>query len=159
MTKHAYTYFNGGMNRLIPRNQNGIEPCLALYLRKANRVMTQIYDHNMSHHGIKVTQFSIIRAVSYLGEASHKTLQDALVLDQTTLSRNLKPLIRDGFLERIEGSDRREKLVRLSKQGKTLFNAAKKDWEKSQKMIAEALGEEMTHQLLEVSDRVVDLKM
>ncbi|MGH1374640.1 MAG: MarR family winged helix-turn-helix transcriptional regulator [Cellvibrionaceae bacterium] len=121
--------------------------------------MTQIYDHNMSRHGIKVTQFSIIRAVSFLGEASHKTLQDALVLDQTTLSRNLKPLIRDGFLDRVEGSDRREKLVRLSKQGKTLFNAAKKDWKKSQEMIADALGEKMTHQLLEVSDRVVDLKL
>ncbi len=147
------------MTTIIPKDQRGIEPCLALYLRKANRVMTQIYDHNMSQHGIKVTQFSIIRAVSYLGEASHKVLQDTLVLDQTTLSRNLKPLIRDGFLDRVEGSDRREKLVRLSKSGKALFKAAKRDWEKSQKLIAAALGEEMTHQLLEVSDRVVELKM
>lgn len=147
------------MTMTIPKDQHGIEPCLALYLRKANRVITQIYDHNMSHHGIKVTQFSILRAVSYMGEASHRTLQEALVLDQTTLSRNLKPLIRDGFLNAIPGEDRREKLITLSSSGKTLFNSAKKDWKKSQKLIAEALGEKMTHQLLEVSDNVVGLKM
>lgn len=147
------------MKMTIPKDQYGIEPCLALYLRKANRVITQIYDHNMSQHGIKVTQFSILRAVSYMGEASHRTLQEALVLDQTTLSRNLKPLIRDGFLNAAPGEDRREKLITLSNSGKTLFNSAKKDWKKSQKQIAEALGEKMTHQLLEVSDNVVGLKM
>jgi len=147
------------MKTNIPKNSHGVEPCLALYLRKANRVITQIYDHNMSQHGIKITQFAILRAVSILGESTNRSLQEVLVLDQTTLSRNLKPLIRDGFLEAIPGNDRREKLIQLTSSGKALFNAAKQGWNQSQKAIAEELGEDMTLKLLEVSDRVVELKM
>lgn len=147
------------MKSTIPIDSRGIEPCLALYLRKANRVMTQIYDHDMSPHGIKITQFSILRAVSLLGESTSRSLQDALVLDQTTLSRNLKPLIRDGFLLAVPGNDRREKLIQLTDSGKALFKAAKKDWKKSQQAIADELGEDIIHKLLEVSDRVVELKI
>ena len=146
------------MTNLIPKDERGIEPCLALYLRKANRVVTQIYDHTMSHHGIKVTQFSILRAVSYLGETTNRTLQEALVLDQTTLSRNLKPLLRDGYLQAREGSDRREKLIELTDAGKTLFKEARKDWRKCQQSVARELGEDMTRQLLNLSDRVVEMK-
>ncbi|MAZ86895.1 MAG: MarR family transcriptional regulator [Cellvibrionaceae bacterium] len=147
------------MTQLIPKDDRGIEPCLALYLRKANRVITQIYDHNMSQHGIKVTQFSILRAVNYMGEATNGTLQEALVIDQTTLSRNLKPLIRDGYLQVMSGEDKRQKLIRLTDNGKRLFMAARKDWNRSQQAIAKELGEDMTQQLLTVSDRVVELKV
>ncbi len=147
------------MTQLIPKDNRGIEPCLALYLRKANRVITQIYDHNMSQHGIKVTQFSILRAVSYMGEATNSSLQEALVIDQTTLSRNLKPLLRDGYLQAMTGEDKRQKLIRLTEAGKRLFTAARKDWNRSQQAIALELGEDMTQQLLDVSDRVVELKI
>ncbi len=138
--------------------KTGIDPCLALSLRQANRVITQIYDRDMSAHGIKVTQFGILRAVYYLGEATNRLLQDALVLDQTTLSRNLKPLLRDGYLEALPGHDRREKVLKLTPEGKRLFKQATKDWQQTQAQLKTQLGDDLVEQLLSVNQAVVDLK-
>ena len=120
--------------------------------------MTQIYDHSMARHGIKITQFAILRAMYYLGEATNRKLQDVLVLDQTTLSRNLKPLLRDGYLAAKEGSDRREKLLTLSNEGQALFKQAEQDWEVVQEQLQAQLGDSLTSQLLAVNEAVVALK-
>jgi DNA-binding MarR family transcriptional regulator len=146
------------MNKQIPTDQYGLEPCLALSLRKANRVLTQLYDHDLTGHGIKITQFAILRAVHYLGETTNRGLQEALILDQTTLSRNLKPLLRDGYLQAMPGQDRREKLISLSPEGKKLFKAASKDWHQTQAAMAEQLGPKLIQQLLDVGNAVVELK-
>ena len=135
-----------------------IEPCLALSMRKANRVLTQIYDQDMTGNGIKITQFAILRAVYYLGEATNRRLQEVLVLDQTTLSRNLKPLLRDGYLEALPGEDRREKLLHLTREGKQLFKQAAKSWQQTQQKLKALLGQELTEKLLTVGEAVVDLK-
>ncbi|WP_439136320.1 MarR family winged helix-turn-helix transcriptional regulator [Pseudomaricurvus sp.] len=135
-----------------------IEPCLALRLRQANRVLTQIYDHDMSNQGIKVTQFAILRTIYYMGEATNRSLQEVLVLDQTTLSRNLKPLIRDGYLESQPGRDRREKVLKLTEDGKNLFKRASKDWRHTQQQLKDLLGDELVEKLLLVGDAIVDLK-
>ncbi|WGL17333.1 MarR family winged helix-turn-helix transcriptional regulator [Microbulbifer bruguierae] len=135
-----------------------VEPCLALSLRKANRVLTQIYDQDMAANGIKITQFAILRAVYYLGETTNRKLQEVLVLDQTTLSRNLKPLLRDAYLEAHPGQDRREKYLRLSKEGKRLFLQSEKDWQRTQDNLKALLGEKLTERLLSVGQAVVDLK-
>ena len=146
------------MTTLTTPSKPSISPCLALSLRKANRVMTQIYDHSMARHGIKITQFAILRAMFYLREATNRKLQDVLILDQTTLSRNLKPLLRDGFLLSKEGTDRREKLLTLSEEGRTLFKTAEEDWEVVQEQLQEQLGDALTAQLLTVNEAVVALK-
>lgn len=135
-----------------------IEPCIALSLRKANRVLTQMYDRDMASHGIKITQFAILRAVNFLGEATNRSLQNALVLDQTTLSRNLQPLLRDGYLETVAGQDKREKVITLTAAGKALFKSAVKDWRQTQTQLQDLLGAELTQQLLDVNDAVVALK-
>ncbi|NHO65671.1 winged helix-turn-helix transcriptional regulator [Aestuariicella hydrocarbonica] len=135
-----------------------VAPCFALSLRKANRVLTQFYDRDMSPHGIKITQFAILRAVYYLGEATNRSLQNVLVLDQTTLSRNLKPLLRDGYLETRPGRDKREKVLQLTAAGKQLFHAAAEDWQQTQSDLKALLGDELIAQLLTVGDAIVDLK-
>lgn len=141
-----------------PEAKAGIEPCLALRWRQANRVLTQIYDQNMSGQGIKITQFAILRTVYYMGEATNSSLQNVLVLDQTTLSRNLKPLIRDGYLETRPGRDKREKILQLTESGKELFLNASQDWHETQQQLKASLGTELVEQLLSVGSAIVDLK-
>lgn len=135
-----------------------IEPCLALKLRQANRVLTQIYDQDMSGQGIKITQFAILRAIYYMGEATNRGLQEVLVLDQTTLSRNLKPLIRDGYLQSKQGRDKREKVLQLTEEGKALFKNASKDWRHTQQQLKTTLGDELVEKLLSVGEAIVELK-
>lgn len=132
--------------------------CLGLSLRRASRVLAQIYDHHLSVVDLKVTQFSIIRAIGRLGEANAKSLRNILTLDQTTLSRGLRLLVRDGLIEEFSGTDKREKRLTLSRQGKSRWRQAEKQWVKAQQHVAESLGPETCATLYQVSDAVLDLR-
>lgn len=147
---NAYACILGGMK--------DFEPCLNLELRKANRVLSQIYDGYLHECGLKTSQFSILRAMHYLKKTTNSQLQEVLILDQTTLSRALKPLMRDGLIEAREGIDRRQKELSLTKQGLALYRRAQALWDQAQSMVSQRLGESGKHDLLAISQLVVDLK-
>ncbi len=135
-----------------------IEPCFNLKLRQADRVLTSHYDSYLRELGIKATQFAILRVLSYLDSASQKRLQEVLVLNQTTLTRNLKPLIRDGYIITNPGEeDRRVTVVSLSPEGKALFKQGEKHWKKAQAMVASKLGAKTSRELLQVAEAILEL--
>lgn len=135
------------------------EPCLNLQLRKANRVMSQIYDAHLAPVGIKTSQFSILRAIDYFHMTTNRQLQEALILDQTSLTRALKPLIRDGYIVvSIDAEDRRQKQLVLSTKGNALLAAALDEWNKAQAHVSERLGDLNTQAILDISEAVVRLK-
>jgi len=142
----------------LPTMPDDFDPCLSLNLRKANRVMSQIYDHYLAECGVKGTQFTILRATTFLGQTTNKQLQEVLVLDQTTLSRNLKPLLRDGFISVQEGDDRRIKVLSLTKAGEKLFELANIQWQQAQTEVKAKLGEKNTALLHSLSNSIVSLK-
>jgi DNA-binding MarR family transcriptional regulator len=134
-------------------------PCYNLKLRQADRVLTNYYDDALRETGITVAQFSILRALTYLQQPSQKALQDVLVLQQTTLTRNLKPLIRDGYVSTMPSpEDKRVTLVSLTASGKALFKTAKRRWDQVQRRVEEHLGPDLTRQLLALSDSVLELR-
>ena len=135
------------------------EPCLNLQLRKANRVMSQIYDAYLAPVGIKTSQFSILRAIDYFHMTTNRQLQEALILDQTSLTRALKPLVRDGYIVvSINAEDRRQKQLVLSTKGSALLAAALDEWNKAQAHVSERLGDLNTQAILDISEAVVRLK-
>ncbi|MFT6122910.1 MAG: DNA-binding MarR family transcriptional regulator [Oleiphilaceae bacterium] len=142
----------------LPIMPDDFDPCLSLNLRKANRVLSQIYDQYLAECGIKGTQFTILRATTLLGQTTNKQLQDVLILDQTTLSRNLKPLLRDGLISAQEGSDRRIKVLSLTKSGQKLFALANIQWQQAQAEVKAKLGEKNTALLHSLSNSIVSLK-
>jgi len=131
--------------------------CINLNLRRATRVMNRIYDGYLSDCGLKVGQFSILHAVHLLESTTSKVLQELMVLDQTTLSRNLKPLIRDDLLLAVEGEDKRQRLLSLTAAGKKKHEEANKVWKKAQQHVKRELGEEQTELLLGLSRDVAKL--
>ena len=133
--------------------------CLGHSIRKADRVISQLYNEYLAPVGIRNTQFSILRALALLGDGNTAVqIRDALVMDQTTISRALKPLIRDGYIEVREGANKREKALSLSKSGKTLYEKALEPWGQAQKMVRQKLGKQHTDNLIEFSREVVALK-
>lgn len=95
-------------------------PCMNQSHRKASRVINQIYDRELAEVGLKCGQFSILRATRELRQTTNAELQDLLVLEQTTLTKGLKALIRDGYIKSEPGEDRREKLSSTTSAGNTL---------------------------------------
>lgn len=135
-----------------------IETCLAHSLRSADRVLSQHYNEHLACVGLKVTQFSLLRALYLLGTTTASELQKRLIMEQATVSRGIKPLIRDGFIQVAEGTNKREKALSLTSAGKTLYKQALKPWQQAQDAFKQHLGDSGDLELLEISRRIVAVK-
>jgi DNA-binding MarR family transcriptional regulator len=107
--------------------------CNCLALRQATRHVTQFYDQFLTPIGLRATQYSILARLHRRGPMAINTLAADLVMDRTTLGRNIRPLQRDGLIAIGSGkNDRRRKELRLTPSGLALFEAAQKGWTKAQ---------------------------
>ncbi len=114
--------------------------CACFNLRKATRVITQLYDRSMQPEGLRGTQFSILVALSVAGPQTVTKLSEQLVMDRTTLTRNLRPLEKQGIIKLVRGKDLRVRTVILTSKGlKTLVKALPL-WEKAQSQVIHKLG-------------------
>ncbi len=95
----------------------GVSPCVCNTLRMVTRAVTQLYDDVLRPSGVRVTQFSILATIGRMREANLKQLEDTLAIDQTTLTRSLNLLERDGLIERSPHPDGRVKAMRLASKG------------------------------------------
>jgi DNA-binding MarR family transcriptional regulator len=91
--------------------------------------------------GLRTTQFSILAKLKQLGPLTINTLARDMVMDRTTLGRNILPLERDGLI-RIEGtaSDRRAKELHLTKAGEKRLQEALKAWSRAQARFETSFG-------------------
>jgi DNA-binding MarR family transcriptional regulator len=115
--------------------------CACSNVRKAARAVTQLYDDVLQPIGLRSTQFTLLVAAALAGEASVTQLSQALVMDRTTLARNLKPLEIQGLLTIGEGTDRRRHLVQLTERGRQALASALPYWEQAQQQVITRLGD------------------
>ena len=134
----------------------GKDFCFHLKLRQADRLLTSYYDAFLRDYGLKITQFSILRCLQYHTGSSHKDLEKLLILNQTTLTRNLQSLLKAGYvISEPSPEDRRIKRLRLSESGKVLYQDAVIRWKVAQDNVAVQLGEDLCSQLFDVSDSLL----
>ena len=123
----------------------GADECTCLAVRQAARHITQFYDQHLAPAGLRTTQFSILAKLRRLGPMTINALADELVMDRTTLGRNILPLIREGLLGAApKRTDRRSKELRLTKAGIERLDDACKGWRQAQTRFATLFGEERT---------------
>lgn len=114
--------------------------CTCDRLRKAGRLSSRIYDRELQPVGLNIGQWSLLSRLKVSGGTTIGALAEALAMDRTTLTRNLKPLQRDGLVELGQGEDRRTSIVRLTKKGTTLWFSALPLWEKAQDEMRRLIG-------------------
>src|SRR6516165_8617232 len=115
--------------------------CNLLAIRQAARHVTQFYDQHLVPTGLRATQFGILAKIERQGPITINALAADLVMDRTTLGRNIRPLERDGLIAIEPGaSDRRSKEIRLTKKGEHRFRAALKGWREAQAGFETAVG-------------------
>src|ERR1700674_2139328 len=109
------------------------EECNCFAVRSAARHVTQFYDQFLAPSGLRTTQFSILAKLKRIGPMTINALAADMVMDRTTLGRNILPLQRDGLI-RIEPaqSDRRSKELHLTRRGEKRLEAALKGWAEAQ---------------------------
>jgi DNA-binding MarR family transcriptional regulator len=117
------------------------EVCNCLALRQASRHVTQFYDQLLASSGLRTTQFSILIRLRLAGPMTINALAKALVMDRTTLGRNILPLEREGLIDVVSGrADRRSKVLRLTKAGAARLRAARAGWTQAQAKFEAAFG-------------------
>lgn len=132
-----------------------IECCFNLAMRQSNRILTQFYEERLAQVGVKSGQFALLRAINKLKQTTNKELQEILVIDQTTLSRNLKPLIRDNLLViSTDEQDQRRKLIRLSSAGEKLYLEVLPIWQNIQRELVDKLGSKDLQQIQSLATRL-----
>lgn len=122
--------------------------CACFNLRKATRALTQMYDDALRPAGLRTTQFTLLHAIRVAGPVTVRRLATAVVMDRTTLTRDLRPLERQGLVSVAPGEDRRERKVDLTPKGAQVISQAIPLWEKAQAQVAHGLGQERLHRLL-----------
>jgi DNA-binding MarR family transcriptional regulator len=114
------------------RHKLASTPCLCNALRQASRAVSRLYDDELRGVGLRITQYSLLRQLSRAGEVRQRDFGGLTSLDETTLTRNLRPLIDSGWVAIGAGEDRREKLVRLTEAGAAKLRKARPAWERAQ---------------------------
>ncbi len=115
--------------------------CNCLALRQAARHVTQIYDQFLAPSGMRATQYSILARLSRRGSMTINALASELVMDRTTLGRNILPLRRDGLIAVARGGvDRRSKELRLTRSGEARVRAAFECWQQAQAQFESSFG-------------------
>jgi len=124
------------------------EECNCLAVRQAARHITQFYDHCMAPSGLRTTQFSILAKLKRIGPMTINALAADLVMDRTTLGRNILPLQREGLIVAVKGVvDRRSKELRLTEAGGERLRLAVKGWIQAQTRFETVFGAERTSEL------------
>lgn len=115
--------------------------CVCLNLRGTARAVTQMYDETLKPSGLKATQFSVLAAVATEGPASMTAISKVLVMDRTTLTRNLKPLMDRGLVKRGKANgDRRQRRIEITPKGKAALSKALPLWKKANSQIVNGIG-------------------
>jgi DNA-binding MarR family transcriptional regulator len=132
------------------------QDCNCLAIRQAARQITQYYDSFLAPSGLRATQFSILQKLKRMGPMTINALAAELVMDRTTLGRNILPLGRDGFIS-IEksASDGRSKELHLTKAGNERLRPALKLWTEAQASFENRFGGSRATQLRDLMGAVV----
>lgn len=122
--------------------------CACFNFRKIARAITQFFDRHLEPHELKTTQFTLL---INLAAGSSKTLSDmaeTLGMDRTTLTRNLKPLLKLGLIQFKGSPDKRSKVYALTKEGSLILEKTMPLWKKAQNRILQEFGKDRYHRVI-----------
>ena len=135
-------------------------PCTCAALRRTARQLTRAYDRALRPAGLRLTQYSVLANLARAeGEGSGLSVTDLarrLVMDRTTLTRNLRPLEADGWILVAAGPDRRSRAVEITAEGKRIFEAARPLWQDAERTFRRTMGREDAAALRRLLDAAMD---
>ena len=115
--------------------------CTNLKLRQLSRLVSRHYDAFVAPTGLKSTQYSLLSHVALAGPIRPSDLAQRMRIDASTLTRNLQPLIAQGWLTLGPGEDARSRLVAVTDTGREKRAEGQRAWKQAQVALNERLGE------------------
>ena len=121
---------------------NQIEPqhCVNAKVRRIHRLLNSPYQKLLKPYGLKGSMLSILFMI---GKSNHnqKRIAQQLVLDESTMSRDLKKLESLGLISRSRGVDARNFKLSITESGLVLLNDVSPKWSALHEKVTDAIGE------------------
>jgi len=114
--------------------------CASFNFRRTARAVTRLYDAALQKSGIRSTQFAILVAIAKKQPVSCGTLGDILVIDESTMTRSLKLLRKQGLITVSDRSKMRQRFLRMTPKGYQILAKALPYWRRVQSEFQEAAG-------------------
>ncbi|HEY9067497.1 MAG TPA: MarR family winged helix-turn-helix transcriptional regulator [Burkholderiaceae bacterium] len=131
--------------------------CTSFKLRQLTRRVSQHFDRIVGEAGLKTTQYSLLSNIVSLGPIRPGELADAMAMDASTLTRNLQPLIAQGWVTIGAGADGRTRSVEITEAGRAKRSEAQRDWKRAQLELNERLGPDRVARLHSLLDECLVL--
>jgi DNA-binding MarR family transcriptional regulator len=112
-----------------------INACACTKVRTAARALTRFYDDAFRPVGLRATQLSVLVAVASSEAVSIASLSRMLGMDRSTLTRNLRPLEKDGLVVLGPEGHHRSRTLSITSKGNQLVRKALPLWEKAQEKL------------------------
>lgn len=113
--------------------------CKCWALRRASRAVTQHYEASLRGSGLRATQFTLLAILTQTGPLPLSELAAQLGLERTSLTRNLRPLEKKGYVSTVADDDQRVRRIAITKKGETAAMAALEAWKKAQDTVDDVL--------------------
>ena len=126
----------------VMTEQEIVASCVCLKVRMAARAVTRAYDGALRPVGLRATQLSVLVAVAIDGAISIAALADFLGMDRTTLTRNLRPLKKEGLISVGPEGWHRSRTLEITKKGQSRLREALPLWERAQDALRRKLGDQ-----------------
>ena len=114
--------------------------CTNLKLRQLTRAVTRHYDAWVAPTGLRNTQYSLLSHVVLLGPIQPSALAARMRVDASTLTRNLHPLLAQGWLAQGPGADARSRLIEATEAGRAKRAEAQRAWKQAQLALNARVG-------------------
>ena len=157
----VYTRYTAGTMSSAPRRPRNAPPqvqgCTCNRLRRLTRRVTAVYDHALAACGLRGTQFSLLSNLLVLQTPTLSVLAEAMDMERTTLTRNLRPLIAAGWVALQPGRNARNREARMTPAGRAKLAQDKPHWRRAQSTLNSALGDAEVVRLHRLVDRYLPL--
>ncbi len=107
--------------------------CYGVRVRALSRVVSRIYDEELRHLGIKMSQLNVLVFATLRPGSRAADVSERLHIEKSTVSRNLARMESRGWIKTSEG-------ITVTRAGEQLFEQAVPAWRRAQKRVRAELG-------------------
>ncbi|RMG33998.1 MAG: MarR family transcriptional regulator [Methanobacteriota archaeon] len=128
-----------------------MQHCIGARLRRLSRIVDNYYRNALSGFGITEKQMTILFFLSEMGRVEQGKIGRFLVLDKSTVSRNVKLLEKQGLIQK---SGQYRPAIELTQKGRGLVQKLIPIWEKTMDELVAKLGVDGMKQVEELEKKL-----
>ena len=131
--------------------------CVLMRARLISRVLTAIYDEGLRPFGIVSPQFALLVIIFAIEPATRAEIGRYHHQDRSTLTRNLKIILSQGWAEEVQGEGGgRGRPIALTKAGKALLLEGAPAWRVAQARAKALLGKDGVTAITEIANGIMN---